>query len=831
MMEVSFWFKLTSGWLEGDNPRLNASELFDHPEEALLTSKINSTSDLMITAQIFADSKPLTHAVSTLYKSFKSSRKWNEWLTLPILYSQLPLRSQLALTIWDFDGPGHKIPYGGTTLHLFETSDCTLKSGRQKLKVWSGVEADGKSHSATESSVHSSDEMDRLEKLIKRHEAGDLVQVDWLDNLVFRKIEQINKTWLQPKQEHLLFIELAQFDFPVVYSDIEYSYAQSYISSNQQLSMPMSLLDEAGNSGTLESSCRTLVLIHDADQARENPIESKYRRLVRSHKSSPLDRDLKPNAKIRDDLNTIMQFSPVQELSDDEKNLLWKFRYYLTRHKQALTKFLKAITWEDPVEAKQAVELLPKWAEINIDDALELLGPNFKDANVRSYAVDRLRKASDHELALYLLQLVEALKFEPRTKKLNAATKSYLARFLIGRAVRNSVLGTYLYWYLSVEAQEKGNSSSTIYQPVLSHFLTLLANQENGEEKMDGLKAQIKLMNNLLTLATNIKTSKESRPRKVEILRSFLADSRNGLSSFSPISFPLNPTINVVGILAEDANVFKSSLSPLKLTFRTDTGGTYPIIFKSGDDLRQDQLVVQIINLMDQLLQNENLDLRLTPYQILATGTKDGAMQFIPNQTLSQILSEYHGVIPYLAAHNRDDQEPLGIKFEAMDTYIRSCAGYCVITYILGVGDRHLDNLLVSPDGHFFHADYGYILGRDPKPFPPLMKLPIQLIDGMGGISSDNYDKFRNYCFTAYTTLRKSANLILNLFALMTDSSIPDIMFERTKAVQKVKEKFCLDMTEEQAILHFQNLINDSVNAFLPMVIDRLHNMAQYWRA
>lgn len=39
------------------------------------------------------------------------------------------------------------------------------------------------------------------------------------------------------------------------------------------------------------------------------------------------------------------------------------------------------------------------------------------------------------------------------------------------------------------------------------------------------------------------------------------------------------------------------------------------IIYKKGDDLRQDQLVVQMISLMDRLLKREALDLRLTPYK------------------------------------------------------------------------------------------------------------------------------------------------------------------------------------------------------------------------
>jgi phosphatidylinositol 3-kinase len=51
--------------------------------------------------------------------------------------------------------------------------------------------------------------------------------------------------------------------------------------------------------------------------------------------------------------------------------------------------------WTDPTEVKQATELLTRWTEVDVDDALELLGPTFRNKAVRAYAVDRLRKAND----------------------------------------------------------------------------------------------------------------------------------------------------------------------------------------------------------------------------------------------------------------------------------------------------------------------------------------------------------------------------------------------------------------------------------------------------
>ena len=171
-----------------------------------------------------------------------------------------------------------------------------------------------------------------------------------------------------------------------------------------------------------------------------------------------------------------------------------------------------------------------------------------------------------------------------------------------------------------------------------------------------------------------------------------------------------------------------------------------------------------------------------------------------------------------------------------MEAYVRSCAGYCVITYLLGVGDRHLDNLLLTRTGHFFHADFGFILGRDPKPFAPALKLVKEMVDVMNSSSPNHdqgfwYTRFKSYCFTAFSTLRKNSSLVLNLFSLMVDANIPDIKIEPHRAVGKIMERFCLEMDEEQSLRFFEDLLIESVSAFFPVLIDRVHNIAQYLRA
>lgn len=137
----------------------------------------------------------------------------------------------------------------------------------------------------------------------------------------------------------------------------------------------------------------------------------------------------------------IVSYPPTKQLSSEEQDLVWKFRYYLTTQEkvgvlptlpsimfischltqhsllvlvivyhlahvecfllllllslQALTKFLKCVNWDLPQEAKQALELLGKWRPMDVEDSLELLSSQFTNPTVRRYAVARLQQADD----------------------------------------------------------------------------------------------------------------------------------------------------------------------------------------------------------------------------------------------------------------------------------------------------------------------------------------------------------------------------------------------------------------------------------------------------
>ncbi|XP_074851938.1 phosphatidylinositol 3-kinase catalytic subunit type 3 isoform X1 [Carettochelys insculpta] len=876
--------QLKIGSLEGKREQKSYKAVLEDPMLKFSGLYQENCSDLYVTCQVFAEGKPLALPVRTSYKAFSTRWNWNEWLKLPVKYPDLPRNAQVALTIWDVYGPGKAVPVGGTTVSLFGKYGM-FRQGMHDLKVWPNVEADGAEPTKTPgrtSSTLSEDQMSRLakecdkehlEELTKSHRQGHMVKVDWLDRLTFREIEMINESEKRSSNFMYLMIE-----FRCVKCD-DKEYGIVYYEKDGDESSPILTSSE-------------IVKVPDPQMSMENLVESKHHKLARSLRSGPSDHDLKPNASTRDQLNIIVSYPPTKQLTYEEQDLVWKFRYYLTNQEKALTKFLKCVNWDLPQEAKQALELLGKWKPMDVEDSLELLSSQFTNPTVRRYAVARLQQADDEDLLMYLLQLVQALKYEnfddiknglepnkrdsqgsmsenmatsgtsaaeidssqiiasplppvsspPPTSKTKESAESEnleqdLCTFLISRACKNSTLANYLYWYVIVECedqdtQQRDPKTHEMYLNVMRRFSQALLKGDKSVRVMRSLlAAQQTFVDRLVHLMKAVQRESGNRKKKNERLQALLGDNEKmNLSDVELIPLPLEPQVKIRGIIPETATLFKSALMPAQLFFKTEDGGKYPVIFKHGDDLRQDQLILQIISLMDKLLRKENLDLKLTPYKVLATSTKHGFMQFIQSVPVAEVLATEESIQNFFRKHAPSETGPNGISAEVMDTYVKSCAGYCVITYILGVGDRHLDNLLLTKTGKLFHIDFGYILGRDPKPLPPPMKLNKEMVEGMGGTQSEQYQEFRKQCYTAFLHLRRYSNLILNLFSLMVDANIPDIALEPDKTVKKVQDKFRLDLSDEEAVHYMQSLIDESVHALFAAVVEQIHKFAQYWR-
>ena len=84
---------------------------------------------------------------------------------------------------------------------------------------------------------------------------------------------------------------------------------------------------------------------------------------------------------------------------------------------------------------------------------------------------------------------------------------------------------------------------------------------------------------------------------------------------------------------------------PLWLVFENADvlGDPVFVMFKAGDDLRQDQLTLQLIRLFDKLWQLENLDLRMNPYQCVATGDEEGFLEIVLNSTTTANITKKYG--------------------------------------------------------------------------------------------------------------------------------------------------------------------------------------------
>jgi len=777
--------------------------IYDKPE--------SSGAALVITVKLFSGKNLLFATTKGIFK-IPNDAQTLCCFSLPMSIQDLPSDSVLYIYVWSTSRKPTQIPAASTTLPIFTSefekfplkSGClSLRQGTYQLSLWPEKSAD----QVYTPGIVDNPQLSELYSLCykkEKFELGMIEKIKWIDEKTIPSMEKRIEEICEEANLCLLEVELPRFYTSVFFEENKYEVEQEALFAESNL---------------------TIVPDFEVIYERIDPKAELYLTLSRSDLSH---KELRPTGEVIDQINEILNLPDHKALVPEQSYLIWLYRYSLLGNKHALVKFLHSVNWGNEKEEEIAVQMMREWSPIDKEDSLNLLSVNFSCnthystlvtkgiAEVRKYAVERLDTCSDLDLSSILLQLVQAIRYEN-------TEDSPLKDLLLRRALDCTEIAIYLFWYLNVESKNPSSSVTDWYRRVFESTFNFIA--EKAPETMKYIEAQVTLKLKLLEISNTIRKNKgdtssfDKKKAKLKQLVEEIKDFKEPVPSF----FEHNTVLT--GILPPECNVYASKQYPIKVVFKTpDPSVTVAAMYKSGDDLRQDQLIIQIIRLMDNLLKNVNLDMCLTLYNVVATSNSDGFVEFVPNSsTIHDRIQKKQLLSAYLNDNKANNPE-------IFETFIKSCAGYCVITYLLGIGDRHLENLMIDNTGHLFHIDFGYVLGKDPKPMPPPFKLCKEMVEAMGGERSPGYERFKLKCVEVFMHLRKHCKLIVNLFYLMIHSGLSGMQGDPLKIIDKLYERFKIGLSDEKAERYFLELITESVNALMPQILEKIHVWAIYWK-
>ncbi|XP_068161152.1 phosphatidylinositol 4,5-bisphosphate 3-kinase catalytic subunit gamma isoform [Antennarius striatus] len=504
--------------------------------------------------------------------------------------------------------------------------------------------------------------------------------------------------------------------------------------------------------------------------------------------------------------------------SSHKKACFKRFREESFLYTSNLPHYLRNVNWLSHRDVEEVHWLLGNFdpVELDITVALELLSMDFPDEIVRRVAVLRLESLSNDDLLKYLLQLMQTLKVE-------AYHDSFLARYLIRRALQSKRIGHFFFWYVRSELAG-GPYFCQRMAVILEAYLlgcgqAMINSFTKQVQAVEALQQVSLLIKNLYSEKTDISSTVSQR----------LQEYLKNCNLPNKFLLPYDPRVKAGRILLDKCKVMPSKKKPLWLEFcpmPSPTSDTpVGIIFKQGDDLRQDMLIIQSLVLMDSIWKEKSLDLNLIPYGCIATGHNIGMIEIVRNAvTIAQIQKTHGGTIgafknDALSEWLQSKCPHQEIHFKILERFVKSCAGYCVATYVLGIGDRHNDNIMITDEGNLLHIDFGHILGntkhfcgvnRERAPFV----LTPDFLFVMGRVNKNNslnFQHFKDTCTQAYLSLRSHSRLLVTLFSLMLLTGIPEL--SAAEDMQYLRVALQESHSEAAAKQHFLQQIAECENA------------------
>ena len=507
-----------------------------------------------------------------------------------------------------------------------------------------------------------------------------------------------------------------------------------------------------------------------------------------------------------------------------QKNILYLNRFHFSGHSKWITQLIISFDWKfsdikDKLKLLTILDLTKSHTcssllctrncseKLMIEDIIMILSRKiiFKPLIQKLLVILKNIIIKDDkflEISCYLYAIINFLHFY----KNYTCISTTIQNFLLYLSVRNTNIANQLFWLLT---QFIENPDSGFY---FRSFRLKLVNQL--DEKI------YKLFQNGYDFTQNIiKIANKDPTNAVINLKKYLHDYAILDKEFT---LPIDVLKEISYIDYNKIRDVDSKTKPIILPCIDKGGETYNIMLKN-EDIRKEAIIMNIIKLINLFLINEEgLDLNIISYNILPISSKYGYIEFVPNsKTLYHIKEDLNFSIQNWIIENNPD---ISIA-EFRENICRSCAAYCIITYLLGIGDRHLDNIMITKDGILFHIDFGFILGQDPKLMSPEIRLTPEIIDAMGGIHSKYYKNFKNYCNKAFCCIRRHCRIFYILLLDLTKIYPQPPNFTKEYIKDYIFNRFRPGGTKQYALQQIEDKIDfhSAKNSYAETIIDYFH--------
>lgn len=455
--------------------------------------------------------------------------------------------------------------------------------------------------------------------------------------------------------------------------------------------------------------------------------------------------------------------------------------------------------------------------------ALGLLDVKYDYYMVRKAAIDSFDttlKTSNHspsiselELECYFPYLLHKL-LQSETLYNDANTSAsmdpQLMEFILEKCASNIRLANSVYWSLMIGKESTNVNTITKCETVLK-LLNDTISKESGD-KIRNISEYVSIIESNYSSSSPIGIIKE-------------------LHNLGKCYSPTRPEDGVWTIESGAISMKQSITKPIVIPLTCEGGGSEPsstlMELWKKEDIRQDQIMICNIRLMDMILKKElGVDLNIVTYNTQPTGKDSGFIEMVQNCKTLYSIERYHklSLLNYIIESNPDTSTA-----ELRQRFIKSCASYCVITKLLGIGDRHLDNIMMTDNGELFHIDYGFILGRDPKPMKlSEMRITDEMMDAIGGPHSESYKQFKDLCSKIYNTLRRYTTTFEYMLTLLveTEPTVCGSWLTHEKLYQEITRRFEPNSTYKEAEIRLYSRIDNSTsfaNGYKYQLIDFFH--------